>query len=209
MALTAVITADIVNSTRLSRQDGKKLLKQLETVFASYQFEFFRGDSFQVFLKSPAEALPALLQARAVAIRLGAQNSATVCDVRASIGIGLAKTPIRSLPTANDEAFVLSGRSFDELKEGQRLIISSAEKNATINLGLSLVARFTDFIFQRMTGKQAAVVFELLQKRTQTDTAKRLKKSQATVHKHMQSAGWPEIEKLVKSYQELIVSIEA
>jgi hypothetical protein len=43
---------------------------------------------------------------------------------------------------------------------------------------------------------------------TQTDTAKRLKKSQATIHKHTQAAGWPEIEKLLEEYKNLITLIE-
>jgi hypothetical protein len=45
-------------------------------------------------------------------------------------------------------------------------------------------------------------------KRNQTETARKLKKSQATIHKHTQSAGWPEIEKLLAEYQLLIDSIE-
>jgi hypothetical protein len=47
-----------------------------------------------------------------------------------------------------------------------------------------------------------------LVKRTQVETARRLKKSQATVHKHIQSAGWPEIERLLKEYQLLVDTIE-
>jgi hypothetical protein len=207
MALGAVITGDIVASTDLSKPDLKKLMKNLSTVLSSYQYEFFRGDSFQVYIKSPAEALGVLLQMRAVAMKLLPAVSAPATDIRASIGIGQVKASVKSLRTASDEVFVLSGRTFDSLKAPQRLLITSHEKNTVINIGLKVTGNFADYIFQRLTAKQAAVVFELLMNRTQTETARRLKKSQATIHKHVQSAGWVEIEKLLTDYKMLVSAI--
>lgn len=208
MAVSAVITADIVNSTQLPKADAKKLMKTLINILQAYKYEFFRGDSFQVYLKSPVEALWLLLQMRACAMKLPSETSMPVTDIKASIGIGAVKVPIKFLKTATDEAFILSGRTFDKMSTSQRLAIVSNEKNNTANIGLRVIAHFIDYLFQRLTTKQASVVFELLMKRNQTETAKRLKKSQATIHKHTQSAGWPEIEKLLMEYQLLIDSIE-
>ena len=205
MSLAAVITADIVNSTRLSKSDHKKLMNSLLFILQEHKNEFFRGDSFQVYIKSPAEALSIVLQMRTAAMKL---SSMQATDIRASIGIGLVNVPVRSLKTASDEPFILSGRAFDKMKPDERLLITASEKNKVVNLGLNVLAQFLDYIFLRLTSKQAAVVFELLMKRTQTETAKRLKKSQATIHKHTQSAGWPQIEKLLAEYQYLIQSIE-
>jgi hypothetical protein len=207
MTLSAVITADIVNSTRLSKNEMKKLMKSLETLFMPHQFEFFRGDSFQVYLKDPEEALPVVLQARTAAIRLGTEGF--LSDIRASIGIGAVKLPVRSLTTASGEAFLVSGRSFDTMTPEQRLLIAGGEKNAAANLGLQVTARFIDYLFQRLTSKQAAVIFELMQKRTQVETARKLKKSQATVHKHIQSAGWTELEKNITAYKNIVATLES
>jgi biotin operon repressor len=204
----AVITADIVNSTKLSKADNKRLIKNLLLILQPYTHEFFRGDSFQVYVKSPVDALQVLLQLRAVAMKLQPGASIPLADIRSSIGIGLVKQPVKTLRTATDEAFVLSGRSFDKLKPDQRLVISCTEKNQVANLGLNVIAHFIDYLFQRLTSKQASVVFELLLNRTQTEIARKLKKSQATVHKHVQSAGWPEIEKLLQEYRLLIDSIK-
>ncbi len=204
----AVITADIVNSTQLSKTDAKKLMKNLLVLLEQHKYEFFRGDSFQVCIKSPVEALWLLLQMRTVAMKHSPQASMPDTDIRASIGIGQVKLPVKSLRTATDEAFVLSGRVFDKMKPNQRLAITCNEKNHTINLGLGVIAHFLDYLFQRLTSKQASVVSELLMKRTQVETARRLKKSQATIHKHTQSAGWPEIEKLLMEYQLLVNLIE-
>lgn len=202
----AIITADIVNSTKLSKAEYKKLEKSLSVLLQDYPHEFFRGDSFQVFAKSPNDALRLVLQLRAAAIKISLEE--TIVDIRASIGIGSVKLPVKSLKTASGEAFVLSGRAFDKMVKEERLAIVCDEKNKAVNLGLKLIAQFIEFIFQRLTVKQAAVVSELLMKRTQIEAAKKLKKSQATVHKHTQAAGWPQIEMLLKDYENLIQLIE-
>lgn len=203
----AVITADIVNSTQLSKAEYKKLTKNLTAVFGEHQYEFFRGDSFQVFVKSPDKALQVLLQARVTAMKLSG-SSMPVADIRASIGIGSVKLPVKSFQTTTGDVFILSGRAFDKMTKDERTIIICDEKNKAVNLGLKVVSQFIDYLFQRLTFKQAAVVYELLLERTQIETAKRLKKSQATIHKHTQSAGWPQIENLLADYKNLIALIE-
>ncbi|MGZ5286526.1 MAG: helix-turn-helix transcriptional regulator [Flavisolibacter sp.] len=205
MALSAVITADIVNSTRLSRVNLKAVMKAITTVFAGQKIEFFRGDSFQVYVKSPAEALPLLLQARSVTLKM----SNGISDIKACVGIDQVSLPVKELSTAAGEAFILSGRAFDDMKTNKRLLMISGEKNSTVNTGLRLLGVFVDYLYEHMTPKQAVVVFEMLSGKTQTDTARKLKKSQATVHKHLQSAGWPEIENLLKEYQLLINVIKS
>jgi hypothetical protein len=207
MSLSAVITADIVNSTKLSKAESKKLIKNLTGILLEHQHEFFRGDSFQVLVKSPDEALRILLHARTTAMKLSG-SSMPVADIRASIGIGNVKLPVKSFQTASGDVFILSGRAFDKMAKEERLIIICDEKNKAVNSGLKVISQFIDYLFQRLTFKQAAVVYELLMARTQIDTAKRLRKSQATVNKHTQAAGWPEIEKLLEEYKNLIALIE-
>jgi len=203
----AIITADIVNSTKLSKAEYKKLMKSLTTVLQEHQHEFFRGDSFQVLVKSPNDALQVLLQARTAAMKLS-EASMPVTDIRASIGIGQLKLPVKSFQTASADVFILSGRAFDKMPKAERLTIVCDEKNKAVNLGLKIISQFIDYLFLRLTFKQAAVVYELLMERTQVDTANRLKKSQATIHKHAQSAGWPQIEKLLIEYKNLVPLIE-
>ncbi|MGZ8537200.1 MAG: hypothetical protein ACXWV9_03005 [Flavisolibacter sp.] len=209
MATRAVITADIVNSTKLSKGESKKLMTLVASILEGHKYEFYRGDSFQVFIKEPEDALLLTLQLKAAALKMPMGLTADMIDIRASIGIGSINLPLKTLKTASGEAFILSGRGFDQMKTGQRLYISCNEKNELANPGLRILAGFIDYIFQRLTSKQAAVVFELLQKRTQTDTAKRLKKSQATINKHTQSAGWAEIEKLLAEYKLFINLIQS
>lgn len=208
MTSGAVITADIVNSTRLSKSVTKKLDKNLMVVLEPHRHEFYRGDSFQVYMKDATAALHLVLQLRTAAMKIETAGSMPLTDVRCSLGIGSVKTPVRDLKTATDEAFVLSGRAFDKMEPGERFVMSGPEKNRSINLGLEVIADFLDYLFHRLTYKQSVVIYEMLLQRNQIEIARRLKKSQATVHKHLQSAGWPEIEKLLKQYQLLVQTIE-
>lgn len=197
MPVAAVITADIVNSTASVATMGKKLVTQLSAVLKNHTFEFYRGDSFQAYAGDPLAALKLSFQLRATAKRLS-----DIYDVRISIGIGKVTAPVRSLRTANSEAFVLSGRMFDQLKDDQRLWIQSANANA--NIAFRVIANFSDYILKRLTSKQAEVVVELLKEQTQTQISKKLKREQSTINKHARSAGWPEMEKLLYEYNQVI-----
>lgn len=205
MSLRAVITGDIVGSTLLSKAEFKKLMKEFDVILTGMQYEFFRGDSFQVYLKTPEDALAIVLQMRAAATRISPDDFS--CDIKASIGLGEVKSVVKNLHSATEEAFILSGRALDKIKPPQRLVISCSEKNEVLQLALQVSADYVDYIFRHLTMKQAAVLYELLQKRTQTEAARRLKKSQATVNKHAQAAGWPELEKLLANYKQLIGAI--
>lgn len=201
--MQAIITGDIVNSTALAPAAEKKLIRLLRQVLQDHRFEFYRGDSFQVYLQNAAAALPLALRCRAAAIGLGGGAAVASSDVRVSIGAGKIKTPGASLGISKGEAFVLSGRAFDEMvKQDTRLAISAG--NALANEGLQVIADYGNAIFKDMTSKQALVIFELLKGGTQQDAATKLKKSKSTIHQHVSAGRWPEIEKLLDHYKNII-----
>jgi len=202
MAIQAVLTADIVNSTRLGPATEKKLMYCLRQLLATQQVEFYRGDSFQVYMKDAISALQTALLCRTAAIGI-AGSAAVASDIRISIGIGKVKKPVTALGTAKGEAFVLSGRAFDELTiAGTRLVIAGSNRLA--NEGFQVIAGYLNAIFKDMTGKQAGVIFELLKGQTQQAVAAKLKKSKSTIHQHVNAGRWPEIEKLLQHYTNII-----
>src|SRR4051812_28362626 len=103
MTLKAAITADIVNSTKLPSPAEKKLKTALSAILESHKYEFYRGDSFQVFLKSPEDALLIALLIRSAAMKIPPEISNSSIDVRVSIGIGQVNLPIKTLMTATGE----------------------------------------------------------------------------------------------------------
>jgi len=203
MEPSAVITADIVNSTKLSAVQEKKLLAQLHQLLQPWQFEFYRGDSFQVFQQKATLALKTALQCRTAAIRLTTSEATPPFDVKVSIGIGQARAPVKSLRTAKGNAFVLSGRALDEITPTTRRL-SIVTTNTLANEGLQVIADYLNAIFKGMTGKQAGVIFELLKGHTQQQVSDQLKKSKSTIHQHVNAGRWPEIERLLQQYDNIL-----
>lgn len=202
MPISAVITADIVNSTLLSPKLEKSLKNTFLSILKPYKSEFYRGDSFQVYINEPQIALKIVFQ-----IRTAARRIALLHDIRASIGIAEEVSPVINLNNAKGEAFIMSGRAFEDMtKTERRLLIRSSDES--INVALDVISRFADNLLTNLTSKQAEVVFELLSDSTQTEAAKKLKKSQATINKHAQSADWTDIQELLENYQQLIAQIK-
>jgi hypothetical protein len=207
MRKAAVITGDIVNYTKLSSTNQKKLIDIISSLAKPYKLGFYRGDSFQVYLKRPNESLKLLILLRAAAKKINQGSKMPLADIRASIGIGEVEEPVRTLKTATGEAFILSGRSFDAIVGSlQKLIIQSAIPS--MEPALKVIAYFVDYLLERLTSKQAEVVFELLNGHAQIEAARILHKSQATISQHLQSAGWAEIEKLLNEFDGLISQIQ-
>jgi hypothetical protein len=203
MAIQAVLTADIVHSTQLLPLQEQRLMRRLKLVLAPYKFEFYRGDSFQVYIKDARLALETALLCRTAAIGMALDIKGFTPDVRISIGIGKAKEPAGALGTARGDAFVLSGRAFDKIaKNSARLIISTA--NELAGEGLQVVASYANAIFNSMTGKQANVIFELLNGNSQQAAAIKLKKSKSTISQHATAARWDEIRTLLRQYKNII-----
>jgi hypothetical protein len=200
----AVLTGDIVNSTKLLPTEEKKLKALLETFLRGNQHEFYRGDSFQAFIKNPLEALRLALACKSLAISITKDRDEVIpaiCDIRISIGIGEVVTPIKKPGEAKGEAFLLSGRNLDELLE-QRLAISYSEPIP--NIGFQVIADYLDSIYKGMTAKQAEVIVDLLRGTTQQQLTVTLDKSKSTISQLANAGRWPEIQKLLKQYESLL-----
>ena len=202
-SLSAVLTGDIVNSTKLLSGQEEQLFRRLrQDILKAYPHEIYRGDSFQAFVAKPHEALSVAIQCRGLAIQF-TETTEMDFDMRLSIGIGKVTLPISDLGTAKGDAFLLSGRLFDTLKEkGRRLIIGSGDSKADI--GFEVMSDYLDSIFKKMTAKQAEVIVELLNGTAQQQLAMTLNKSKSTISQLAGDGGWSEIERLLQQYHHLI-----
>ena len=199
--MQAVLTGDIVNSTQLTPASERKLLRLLRQVLAPYLYEFYRGDSFQVYQPLATDALKTALLCRTLAISIKTGQDVS-SDIRISIGIGKAAR-VKALSTAKGEAFFLSGRAFDEIaKTNTRLAMATG--NPLAQQALQVIADYVDTIFKDMTSKQASVIFELLKGESQQTVATKLKKSKSTINQHVSAGKWAEIEKLLQQYGNIV-----
>ena len=202
--LAAVLTGDIVNSTKLLSGQEEELFRRLrQEILKAYPHEIYRGDSFQAFVEQPEEALAVALACRALAIRF-TEGPEMDFDMRLSIGIGKVVLPVSDLGTAKGDAFLLSGRLFDMLK-GRRLIIGVGDRKADI--GFEIMSDYLDSIFGKMTAKQAEVIVELLNGIAQQQLSTTLNKSKSTISQLATDGGWSEIERLLQYYHALIAQL--
>ena len=199
----AVLTGDIVNSTLLDQQQERKLMKMLQHLLTEHKHEFFRGDSFQAYIKDPSLALKIALQCRTAAIGLNPESTPPISDVRISIGIGAVDSPVRILATAKGEAFLLSGRALDAMNktEGRLIIIT---ENKLANHALGIMSDYINSIYRQMTPKQAEVIVELLNGLSQQHVADKLNRSKSTISQHVTAGRWEEIENILNKYQEIV-----
>jgi len=124
-------------------------------------------------------------------------------DIRQSIGLAVQTSPVRQLPSAKGAPFLLSGRSFDPMKEQGVLLVISTEREL-FNEVFAMLAAFADDIFESMTPKQALVIYELLSGRTQQEVAKKLKKTQPTINRQARAAKWHRLQELLTKFDYFI-----
>jgi hypothetical protein len=139
--MICVITGDIINSKRNSPKAWlKPLKKELDTIGKSPKYwEIYRGDSFQVIVSDPKNALLTAIKIKATL------KSIQGINVRMAIGMGSRTHNAPKVTESNGSAFVHSGEKFETLKkEKQNLAIKSDwpvfDEEMNLYLKLSLIA---------------------------------------------------------------------
>lgn len=198
--MKGVITGDVVGSTKIN-DFGKlpKLINDLITEISlcctKCKVEISRGDSFQVLVEDPKQALLVALLIRAgfrkSSIDLGNKD----LDVRLSVGIGEVSYMDEKIGQSNGEAFILSGHGFDNLTKTQRLSVQTFSDS--INSELKVETAFIDDIVSNWTHLHGEIMYQsLLTDSTQCELAKKLGTSQQNICKRLRCAK----EKLVRLY---------
>jgi hypothetical protein len=157
--------------------------------------EIYRGDEFQVFIPNASDSVLAAVLIRA-AIIAQSRSKKQMWDTRIAIGIGPVDRPVQKVTESTGEAFVLSGRGLDEIsKSGDRLCILTY--SSAFNRQLSLLTRLVDDIISHWSHYSAQVAYySLLYHESQQVLAKRLGRSQPTIHTRLATAKL----ELIKAY---------
>ncbi len=209
----AVITGDIIGSTRLTPARRKALPQLLKDCFeevrigekrgvVNKKFEIFRGDSFQALITKPRRSIVVALKVIAWLKMQRNRKREFKPEVRISIGVGSSGELTGRLKESNGEAFQISGRHLDEMKkEHQRLVISSHDE--AMNKQLEMVNLLLNLLIRRWTAQQSEVIFYLLDDLTQTEIATKLKLSQPSIHQRARGANWRELEMTLEYFNSL------
>ncbi len=207
MKTQAVITGDIVNFTKLSPAKRKELIKQTEILLKTWiekkeNAEIFRGDSYQVLFNDTLEAITKSLQLICWFKKHSDEKNKIFLSTRISIGVGEVSYRGKNVLNSDGEAFHLSGRNFDALKDDQFLSVHT--NDIAKNKGIEIILNFVNKYIANWTIAQAEVIFLLLEGKTQQETAEALSLSQPSVNSRLKSAGWKEFEPAIRYIANLV-----
>ena len=189
--MKAVITADIVNSTKIEETNRYLLVDELDNIIqdlkrlSSLRCEMYRGDSFQVLVDDVKYCLEI-----AVLIRLGLKKSNLLknrkLDARMAIGVGDVSYEHEQVILSDGEAFRLSGRTFDKLKKRRLLIATNIND---MDEPLNVMLAFIDELLEGLSYTQSKYLYDsLLYNMSQMELANVYNTSQPNIAKHLKSA---------------------
>ncbi|MCJ0743125.1 SatD family protein [Pedobacter montanisoli] len=207
MKTQAVMTGDIINFTKLSPSKRKNLIRETEVLLKTWikekeNAEIFRGDSYQVLFNDALEAITKSIQLICWFKKHSDEKNKVSLSTRISIGIGEVSYRGKNVLNSDGEAFHLSGRHFDTLKDDQFLAIHT--NNIAKNNGIEIILNFINKYIGNWTIAQAEVIFLLLEGKTQQEIAETLSLSQPSVNSRLKSAGWKEFEPAIKYIANLV-----
>ena len=209
----AIVTGDIIASSRLSVAQRRDLHGAMSRASSALRRAFktavplpvgiFRGDSWQLLVTDPVQALRIALFYRA---SLRAETGARRLDTRMVIAIGrIDFIPGEQVAEGDGPAYRLSGRALESMhkRESMRLVYPShpAER------ALSVVVHLLDALVSRWSDKQALAVTGALRGWSQEQIARKSWSepiSQQAVAQHLDRAAWSYVESALAYFEETL-----
>ncbi|MGL4513659.1 MAG: hypothetical protein ACRCT8_11270 [Lacipirellulaceae bacterium] len=204
----AVLTGDVVGSSELAADDRKKLpslLREVERGLGrllgdglAAPMAVFGGDSWQVLLARPSDALRA-----ALFVRASLQGSELGIDTRVAVAVGTIDfVPDGRIEEADGEAFRLSGRLLKEgLGKRRRLGFTAADPARAERWDL-VFALVDGLVRAAWTPKRARAITGALLGETEAQIAdaEEPPTTRQAVHKRLELADWGLLEAAVEGY---------
>lgn len=228
--MQAVITGDIIHSTKLSSEAKAKLFVKIKNYLNALSKEFgiktemYRGDSFQCFIEHPINSLRISLLIKTYIRSLNPSEIYTiskkalfsktnqtvlttfVLDARIALGIGENEHIRNTLANSDGMAFYLSGRLLDNIKNTkQHLAIESDDKFVD---EWETECILLDEIIRKTTALQCKVINLKLKGFTETQIANKLNIGQSAVNQRSNNGGWRAIETMVDRFENVYNLVE-
>lgn len=196
--MVSVITGDIVNSQKVVPNVWLDVLKaQLNLIGNTPEkWEIFRGDSFQVEIDNPLDALK-------VAIKIKASIKCIKnINVRMAIGIGDKTYSSTKITESNGSAFVYSGEQFEVLKK-EKLMLAVRGPSKNFNRDMNLYIKLASIAMENWTVNSAQTVKVALEhpEKSQNELGQLLGIKQNAVSGRLKRAYFEEIRDLLDIYE--------
>ncbi|MDC6384903.1 transcriptional regulator [Flagellimonas taeanensis] len=193
--MVAVLTGDIKNSTEHKTAKWLPILKQALDRYGDEpsDWEIYRGDSFQLQTE-PEKALEASLYIKACL------KQVRQMDVRIAVGLGKKTYDAKKITESNGEAFVNSGKCFENLKK-QNLAIKTS--NASFDGHINLLLELALLTMDNWTPAISKTVKSAIEnpEMNQRELASLLGKSQGNISEELKKAGFDEVRKMIDFYK--------
>lgn len=208
----AVLSGDVVNSSGLKAAERKELeqliWKELERLTKKKtHFSVERGDSFQILLEKPEEALRKALEIRCVLKSRFYKDKRPLTDARISIGLGEVGLKGKTLSSSDGTAFRLSGRGLDSLKSGE-LHLAMATGHQPTDAALGVISQLMDAHLRAWNNLQAEAVLGRLQGLTYEQLSTKLGISASAAYNRIESAQWKLIAPVLDYFENLVKSLK-
>lgn len=212
---SAIITGDIVGSTKLDREWRTWVIDKLAKKLKSWDKHFdctselFRGDSFQTLVKNPSNALRIALIQRLYLRSLVAKAAKEVIakapkgviDANMAIGIGLIDLEKQGLARSGGKAFQLSGHLLDTLKAKKQSLAIASDDLFQEELSVSIT--LLDAIIVKTTALQCEVLYHKLFGLTEVEIAKKVHVKQSAVNQRANAGCWYALELMLKRFEKM------
>jgi hypothetical protein len=210
MPVYAVITGDIISSSKLSNSQREVLLVQMKKLFneldadnENLTIDIFRGDSFQGIQNNIDQALLTTLK-----IKTGLKRSNLLksgIDVRMALGLGGITLFSKKIQESDGEAFRNSGLLLDKMKNTEQTLVFKSPWD-DVNDEMEVHCFTLDAITSRWSPQMAEVVFESLAGLKQVQIADKLGIKQPSVNQRMKLSNLMAVEKVIARFEKLIKS---
>lgn len=212
----AVITGDIIQSTRMNDESRQLLYKAITQVLKQVSKDFdmksemYRGDSFQCLIDYPENALRIALLIKTKIRSLNPAESLSekinqptwIFDARMAIGIGDAgKKTTQKLAATSGEAFILSGHLLDALKNSKQALGIDTQDDYQDELETEIL--LLDTIIARTTALQCEVIHLKLQDYSEIEIAKKLGIGQSAVNQRSNLGNWNAIRTMIDRFESI------
>jgi len=218
--MKAVVTADIIDYTKLTSDDASKVIDAISNVFnypntlsnvrtnLNVSLSIKRGDSIQVEVGNPVSALKVALLLKtavnAITPTPEKKRNKPMIDIRIAIGIGDINAQRNDVNISSGEAYENSGRTLDTMKKSKRkLQIKTNNKHWDNEINTEFL--LLEEIMKGWKITSAEVLYLTLLGFKEKDIEAKLNISQSAVNQRKSNAGWSGLEALINRFEELII----
>lgn len=209
----AVISADIVGSTTMSKEDMvsladeiKKELVELANTIDGFWGRLVKGDTIECVIPDASNALwvATLLKCKIKGIMNdSASKRSKNCGLRLAIGIGKMRIIDKDNDIMDGDAIYLAGRAINDMnKKGQMMTVICNDKNISEDLGI--IAKMINCIVNNIQQRQCQTLYERLKCDTDEEVANKAGKTRQAINMSLNAIGWNEINDAIGYFRKKI-----